>query len=261
MIITGAQITVFFLVFARTAGLMQLAPIFSNRDLFPNVRSALAFSFSTLILFVIPMPSQFPTTLFGLILAVIAEFLIGAIMGFTVQILIAGVEFAGTLIDIQAGLSAAAQLDPSSGQSSSIIATFLRHIVIISFVLVDGHHMLLSALFNSFRLLPVATPIQLTGASEFLFLMGSRLFMVGLQIAAPILLVVFMIDFCFGLLSRVAPQVNVFQLGFQVKPIIAMFILLIVVPGLMDILVHILQDSTYELFKLFQVLQAPPVTT
>ena len=83
----------------------------------------------------------------------------------------------------------------------------------------------------------------------FLLETSVHIFSIGLQVSAPILLVVFLIDFGFGMLSRVAPQVNVFQLGFQIKPLISILIFLTIVPGLLDILYYILEIVSNDLIQ------------
>ena len=92
-------------------------------------------------------------------------------------------------------------------------------------------------------------------ATEMLMHLGTNIFAIALQFAAPILFVVFLIDFCFGMLSKIAPQLNVFQLGFQVKPIISIFILLAIVPGLVDGIYALLEQVAGILLKLLLVMQ------
>ncbi len=253
--ITLEQLTVFFLIFARIAGLVQLAPVFNNREVFGVAKVMLIFWVSSLLIFVVPLPMSLPDSpiIFGL--AITSEFLVGALLGFAAQLLVVGIEAAGSLMDTQAGLSAASLLDPGSGRSVTILSNLLNKIALITFLTINGHHMLLAAVFQSYKLLPIGAPVQFPMATEMLMHLGTNIFAIALQFAAPILFVVFLIDFCFGMLSKIAPQLNVFQLGFQVKPIISIFILLAIVPGLVDGIYALLEQVAGILLKLLLVMQ------
>lgn len=242
MIITYDQLLTFLLVFARFAGLVIYMPILQNKNLISMGKLALMFWASMLVIFIIPLPLALPINFFAFFLALIVDFLIGLMIGFISGLMVASVEFAGTLMDTQAGLSAAAVLDPASGTQQAIIGNMMKMIAILIFLLVYGHHLVLSALFESFRVIPIGTPVDFKDGSFFLITLGQEMFYLAFQIAAPIVLVVFVIDFAFGVLNRVAEQVNVFQLGFQVKPIISILIMLGIMPGLSDVIVKIIGE-------------------
>ncbi|MAH81529.1 MAG: hypothetical protein CMP39_07665 [Rickettsiales bacterium] len=240
MIITFEQVVTFLLVFARFTGLMIYTPLLKNKNLISMGKLALAFWSTTLVIFLIPLPEVLPSNLFALFLATMVDFLIGVMMGFASGLLIASVESAGTLMDTQAGLSAAAVLDPASGTQQALLGNAMNQLATLLFLLLYGHHLVIGALFESFYLIPIGTPVDFTEGSRFLVTLGYDLFFIAFQLAAPIVLVVFIIDFAFGILNRVAEQINVFQLGFQVKPIISVIILLGIMPGLSDIIVRLI---------------------
>ncbi|RAP31224.1 hypothetical protein DID76_03175 [Candidatus Marinamargulisbacteria bacterium SCGC AG-414-C22] len=241
MIITFDQIITFFLVFARFAGLILFMPLLSNRNLIALGKVALLFWASTLVIFIIPLPEVLPNNMFAFFLALMVDFFIGVMIGFISGLLVSAIEFAGTLMDTQAGLSAAAVLDPGSGKQAALFETTMKYISTLIFLLIYGHHIIISALFESFRIIPIGTPVDFSEGSRFILTLGFDLFYIAFQLAAPIILVVFIIDFAFGILNRVAEQVNVFQLGFQVKPIVSVLIFLGIIPGLGNIITRILE--------------------
>ena len=249
MIVTIEQIIAFILVFTRMASLLTFAPVFSNKEVLSLFKIALCFWISALTLYFIPLPKVFPETLIMLMLAIIVEILIGAILGFISQIFITAINVGGAIMDTQAGLSVASLLDPSTGSQTTIIARFTSLIALLVFLLIDGHHIIFSILIQSFQAIPIAAEPSFNNAIMFLLETSVHIFSIGLQVSAPILLVVFLIDFGFGMLSRVAPQVNVFQLGFQIKPLISILIFLSIVPGLLDILYYILEIVSNDLIQ------------
>lgn len=245
----------FFLVFARLVGMFLTAPVFNQKDIFLLAKVILLFWISVVLIHHVPMTKSPPTSAFTFVLAAIVEVLIGVLIGFTADILVAGIELAGSLMDTQAGLSVASLLDPSSGRTITLMSLLLKRTAFILFLIIDGHHLVLSAIVQSFKLLPVGAPVNLAlGAMEVLK-SGTYIFFLAVQLSAPILLVVFMIDFGFGVLNRVAEQINVFQLGFQVKPTISLIIFMATAPGIVHSVIRIMEFITEKLLKVFHALQ------
>ena len=256
MIITQDQIVVFFLIFSRVIAVLLLTPGFSGKEIFSSGKVSLIFWLSLLLIFVVPLPLNLPGSPILFFFSIIIEFIIGAMIGFVTQILIVGIEFGGSLMDTQAGLSVASLLDPSTGQTTSILSRLLRQISILIFFLINGHHVVLSSIVQSFRAIPITSKLNIFEASRYIVEICIDIFMIALQIAAPILLVVFLIDFGFGLLSRVAPQVNVFQLGFQVKPIITLFVMITFIPGTVELVYTFLEKSAGDLLRILFLIRS-----
>ena len=256
MIITQDQIVVYFLIFARMIAVLLLTPGFSGKEIFSSGKISLIFWVSLLMVFVIPLPLSLPGSPILFFFSILIEFLIGAMIGFITQLLIVGIEFGGSLMDTQAGLSVASLLDPSTGQTTSILSRLVRQISVLVFFLVNGHHVVLGSLVQSYRAIPITSKLNIYEASGYIVSICVDIFNAALQIAAPILLVVFLIDFGFGLLSRVAPQVNVFQLGFQVKPIISLFVMLTFIPGMVELVYSFLEKSAGDLLRVLFLIRS-----
>lgn len=256
MIISSQQLIVFFLIVARTAGIMVFAPFFSDKQLFMFAKVALIFWFSSLIIFAIPLPGTTLDFGFAFLAAVFVEFMIGAMIGFSADLIIHGIQLGGALMDNQAGLSVASMLDPTSGQSAAIFERKLRLIAVLIFIIIDGHHMILAILYNSFSALPVGAPVNLDDGGLYVFSFAYQIFKLGVQLSAPILLIVFMVDFGFGMLNKVAEQINVFQLGFQIKPTVSLLIMLAIIPGLIQTIIYMVKLSLEHVLELMVVLQS-----
>ena len=249
MIITFYQLSVFFLIFARFVGMIVIAPFFTMKSLFPLGKVALTFWVSVLVMFVIPLPQSLPTNMMIYMLSILVELGVGLIIGYTANLIMTSIEFGGMLMDTQAGLSSASVLDPTSGKNAALLELLMKYLSVILFLLMNGHHMVLSAVFESFSIIPIGQPVDFTAGSRYIVTLGTDLFMIGLKLASPIILVIFLVDFSFGILNKVAEQINVFQLGFQIKPIVSTLIFLGIAPGLGILILGIVEEVMSYIVK------------
>jgi len=257
MIISLRIVFVFLLIMTRIAGMVLQAPLFSRKEIFSMGKVMFMFWLSALLIYVVPLPPEMPSTAIAVVFALISEFLIGLLIGFTCDLFVTGLEFAGNLMDTQAGLSVASLLDPSSGRTITLLSLMLKWVAFLLFLIVDGHHLVLSALVQSYQLIPIGGVANLAQGAMSVVKLAGYIFFLGVQLSAPILLVVFLVDFGFGILNRVAEQVNVFQLGFQIKPSISLFIFWVTAPGLIYSVNYMLEHISDHLLALFQGLILP----
>ena len=241
MIVTSSHVMVFFLIFARFSGMVSFAPFFDMKTILSVGKAALIFWSSLLVVFVIPLPEVLPNNMIAYSMALVTELLVGFIIGFTANIMISAIEFAGALMDTQAGLSSATVLNPASGKNAALLEILMEMLSILLFLAMNGHHMILSAVFESFSVIPIGQPFNFQEGSIFLISLGGELFKIAFQLAAPIILVIFIVDFSFGILNRVAEQVNVFQMGFQVKPLVSILVFLGITPTLFSMVLGLLE--------------------
>lgn len=253
MVLTLPQIEVFLLILARVAGIFLEAPLFSARTIPGIVKMALAIWLTLVIWFIVPISPSITLPQINLAFAflLVKEIMVGFLIGFVCQLLFAAIQSAGDFIDLQMGMSIATALDPSTGAVSTILGRLCFFLGVIIFLITNGHHMLLSALYQSFRLLPLGAPINLSGnVITQLILLGGSLWLIALQLATPALILIFLSDFSLGIVSRVAPQVNVFMLGFQLKPIIGLLALLFSLPLFIGFISLLTNQMMQEIIKL-----------
>jgi flagellar biosynthetic protein FliR len=149
-----------------------------------------------------------------LTLLIAQQLLIGMAMGFAVRLVFAALEFAGELIGLQMGLNFAGFFDPSTGNQGTASARFFGSMVAFLFIAINGHLLLINALIQSFHTFPV-------GDEPFAFLRvaqpqrwGAEIFSIGLWIALPLITMLMFVNLVLGVISRVAPQIGVFSVGF-----------------------------------------------
>jgi flagellar biosynthetic protein FliR len=258
MLISTAQLTVFLMVLARIIGLFASAPLFNSRSFPAFAKVALAIWVAGILWFVVPVRAEaLPVTSMGIVLMLTSEAIIGLAMGFLTNIIFIVVQGAGEIIDMQMGLSVAQSFDPVFGAQISVIGRMTFYIALTIFLVVNGHHLLLSALNQSFRVIPVGGMINLSSPLLVLQMieLGTRFWSMALQFAGPMILIIFLSDFAFGIVSRVAPQVNVFMLGFQVKPALGLIGLMFTMPLIVKHLAGLLEYMAETAFKLLLIIR------
>lgn len=257
MIFSIGQIEVFFLIFARIIGIFIQAPLISSRSFPAPAKIGFAIWMTMVLWFVTPINHVLPTSLVGFIIALVFEVAIGFTMGFICFMLFLAVQSAGEFMDTQMGLSVASTLDPIFGATISVVGRMTFYLSLVIFVTANGHHMLFSALHQSFTYLPVGKLANFTSPALFSQLIDvfSTLWATSFKLAAPILLLIFLSDFAFGIVSRVAPQVNVFMLGFQVKPILGLMGITLIMPLLVNYITTLIAMMMQQMVILSQTIK------
>jgi flagellar biosynthetic protein FliR len=201
---------------SRILGLIAAAPLFGNPGVPARVKVGLALLLAMIIGPTIPaLPGADPMSMAGLLI-LIQEMLIGLGIGFSIRIVFAAVEMAGEISSLTMGLGFATFFDPQTRGRSSAISQFLSLLAMLAFLSVNGHLVLLSALAESFTSLPIsASPINGGGFLQ-LANWGGRIFSAGLQLSLPIVAALLITNVALGILTRAAPQLNLFGIGFPI---------------------------------------------
>lgn len=232
--VTSAQLDAWLALFVfplvRILGLMATAPIFSNASLPRRTRLILGLVIGFALAPALPpMPTIPAGSWIGLV--VLAEqLLIGLLMGMTLRIVFAAIDLAGELIGLQMGLSFAVFYDPQSSGQTPVVTEFLSLFASLIFLAMDGHLVTISALAESFRLLPVsAQPFAITGLSSLLTWVGT-LFSAGIMLSLPLVTALLIANLSLGVLTRMAPTLNLFAIGFPVTLAAGFIVLMLSLP-------------------------------
>jgi len=235
-------------VFARMTGFIRYAPVF-NRSEIPNmVKLSIALLF-TIIITTFLHPSLPPQGV-GLTYAVVVNYVCGAIIGFVANCIVQVVSAGGDIMNMQMGLSSAMVLDPTSQTQVSILGKLFALFGIILFIDIGGVYWLLEAFIKSFQVFPMygtAIPIEQFASIQHLSEITSNILFFGLQIASPVLLATLGQDIILGLISKTAPQVNVFQLSFLFKPVLGAAIIMLILP----IFQNVIKDYFWSFASIF----------
>jgi len=239
--ILGAYLWPFF----RIAAMVMVAPIFSSNFISQRSRILMAVAISIVIVPNIPVQVPQVDALSAEGLLIIAhQILIGACMGFMLQLLFNAFIVAGQIIAMQMGLGFASMVDPQNGVMVPVISQFYLVFITLIFVSINGHLILIQVMSESFVTLPIAA----TGLSPFDFrdIVGqaSWMYAAGVIIALPAIGSLMMVNLAFGILSRAAPQISPFSIGFPMTIILGFVVMLITLPNVAG---HLVDMSDYML--------------
>ena len=226
-----------FIIFARLMGFIRFAPVLNRKEI--NTITKLALAFLLTIVFT-PMlrPASPPPNISPLLLLTL-NFAVGAIIGYIAQLLIMAIEAGGDMINTQMGLSSAMVMDPTTNSQTSILSRLITILAICIFIEIGGLYWVFNALIRSFEIFPiyaVQIPLDKIINIDYLIKMTSNVLYMGLQIASPVLLATLGQDIILGVISKTAPQVNVFQLSFLFKPVFGAAIMIWILPMLIGVI-------------------------
>lgn len=245
----AAWLAAFMWPFARVLGLLIAAPIFGNPRFPLRVRLALALIITVIVAPTLPpLPQVAPDSLPGL--GIFAQqLLIGLTMGFALRLIFTAVEMAGELIGLQMGLGFAVFYDPQNAGQMPLIGQFLGVLTTLIFLAVNGHLLMLSALAESFRDLPIG---DLPGQGTWLAVAGwgSRIFAAALLLAMPVVAALLTVNLALAALTRAAPQLNVFAIGFPITLAVGFSALLLTLPWLTPVVDGMLRETMEALLIL-----------
>ena len=227
-----AWLAAFLLPFVRLLALFTAAPVLSLRAIPARARIGLAAVLAATI-----APSVAPPVgidlLSGTGLGFVAqEVAVGLSIGFAARLVFAAFDLAGEVIGLQMGLSFAGFFDPASGSQGNAVGSFMNTIATLMFVALNGPLLLIAATLRSFVSLPVGqVPFEFARRFDPVAL-GAEVFAIGLLIAVPFLAMILFVNVLLGVMSRVAPQLSLFSIGFPVTIAVGLVLLVVGLPWL-----------------------------
>ncbi len=224
-------------------GLFVVAPIFGRRNIPTYFKIGFAF-FTALILVntTAVQTVEYDDNLIGYALLVSKEFLIGLSMGYVAYLTYNAIYIAGEIIDMQIGFGVVNVLDPVSNIQVPVTSNLYFIISMLLFLSMNGHHMLIKALFDSFAELPPGDAVFRAEISDNILGIFGTVLSTGVRIAAPVVATVLILDVALGTISKMVPQMNIFVIGMPLKIIIGLIIIVITMPMFITII-----QSVFEL--------------
>ena len=226
------HIAAFLLMLTRISGIFLISPFFGsmNIPMFFRVGIALAMS---VVLFPVVDELGTPETPPSIIMfgaAVLGELFMGWLIGFVAYISFAAITMAGKVMDMQVGFAVVNVVDPTSGQQIPLIGSFLYNLAVIILLVTNGHHMLIAALVESFRAVPLAGLEANISLALIIANFTGTIFLTGMKIAMPITFAILLTNVGLGILSRTMPQMNIFVVGIPMQLMIGLFVLSMIMP-------------------------------
>jgi len=233
----------FFWPLLRISAMFIAIPVFSGRfvDNKILVGAALIITFFTLPL----LPEQQTVDVFSHegIMTGLQQIFIGISMGFVLQLVFSAIVFAGQGIAYSMGLGFASMLDPTTGVSVPVISQFYLVLATLVFLTLGGHLVLIEMLIDSFNTLPVGVIGMERSDRWSIIAWSSRIFSAGLLMAMPAITSLLMVNIAFGVVTKAAPQLNIFSVGFPITLILGLLLMWVTLPSVLGNFTNLLAES------------------
>lgn len=240
------------LIITRISMILFIVPFFGNVNIPVRIKIALSFFLSLIIMNSVDYSAVSYQGMLGYSILIAQEavtgLLIGIGSGFTLYIL----NFSGHMLDMEIGFSMAMEMDPTTQVQTTISATFLTAVFMLMFIASDMHYFLIDAVVDSYKVIPIGEGIVSPNLYKIFVQYVIDYFVIGFRIILPVFACILVINVILGILARIAPQMNMFVFGMQLKVFAGLsliFILMNFLPGITDFLFNEMQTLT-KLFML-----------
>lgn len=249
------EFVVGLMIFMRIAGAVFTAPFFSNSSMPVLPRLLFSMVLAYIIYLSVDKNSfNVELTLGWLAINGMKEMIIGLIIGFTLQLAFHAISYAGMLIGFDMALSMANVFNPASEMNNNVIGQFIYFLALLIFLLINGHHYIISAAVFSFTVVPVGKFVVTGGVVDLLIKYSSSVFIIAVKIAAPIMVSFFLINVASGVIARVVPQMQVFFVVLPIKIGLGLFLIMVAIPVYIYAMKNILRGFERNLFEIIKVM-------
>lgn len=226
------QLAAFLLVLTRTSGIFFISPFFGSLIIPMQFRAVAAIVVAVLVFPIITNETVVtaPSNIWLFAATVMQELFVGWLIGFIAFVVMTAINMAGKMMDLQVGFAVAQVMDPTIAQQSPLIGAFMYNLAVIYFLVTNGHHMILTALVESFRAIPLDHMVWNQALSDFMIDITAGLFITGMKIAMPVTFAILITNVGMGILARTMPQMNIFVIGIPMHLMIGMFMLAMLMP-------------------------------
>ena len=243
-------------ILLRLSLLVFLVPPFSNSRIPAIIKACFALAFTTMLF---PLLSnQVPPISFqagSLLSTVVSEVIFAVLMALSVSLILGAFEFAGELISYQAGLTMAQVVDPQGGFQMPIVSNLIQLVALLLLLSLNGHHIFLKLVVESFQTFPVGEFMLNVTTIDRLILLSGQLFIIGIKLAAPVVMVLFLIEIGLGVISKFIPNLNVLMTSFPIAVIVGLLFVGLALPYWGEAMAH----SFSQLFGFLQDIVQPIV--
>jgi flagellar biosynthetic protein FliR len=250
-----SDFVILLLIFVRILSAFVSAPVFSHSAIpvIPKIFIAFVIAY---VIFTITDKTKISVE-FGtwfLVTNVVKEAIVGLLIGYALNMVFYGISFAGSIMGFDIGLSGAQMLNPLEETESNVIGEVIYFMAMLIFLLINGHHYLIRALYSSFAIVPLGKYVINKPVFDMMLKYSASVFVIAIKISAPILVSYFLIHIAEGIVSRVIPQMQVFFVTQPLKIGLGFAILAMVVPTYIYVIKGLLRSYEESLFQLIKAM-------
>jgi flagellar biosynthetic protein FliR len=238
---TLEQLQRFFWVFIRVGALVFMLPFFGANGIPSLWKAGFSFLLAIIIVPLVPMPQTFPEGDLELLLGVCSEILISFLLAILAKLFLTSVQLAGQFLGFQMGFNVASVMDPQTGGQSTVISQFLYMFTVLLFFSINGHHLFIRALAESFQTVPPLSFRLSPSLMKVVVKISGEMFLIAIKMAAPILVALFLSNLCLGIIARTVPQVNILMIGFPLNIALGLILLGVTLNNLSPFLVGLIR--------------------
>ncbi len=251
---TVENLEFYLLVLIRISTFIVAAPFFSANSIPMRVKLSLSVMLTLIILPVVPVVELDYIGVIGYAALLLQEAAVGLVLGFMCNICMYIVSFAGQLIDIEIGLSMANMFDPMTNISVTVTGNMYTYLVMLVMLVTNMHHYVLRAILDTFSYFNIGKAVFRGNIVEMIISFMGNYFMIGFRIVLPIFACMLIMNVVLGVLSRAAPQMNMFVVGIQLKVFVGILVLLIIIPTISTVANYvsdIMKDTVVQIYNAF----------
>jgi flagellar biosynthetic protein FliR len=245
------HLPLFLLALFRLAGIFVFGPMLNSSSIPMRIRALLAVVLTFCIYPMIPPQASVNLSVATIALSIAGEMLIGMVIGFGASLPLTAMQLGGVMMGQQLGLGLARVFNPDFDEDVDTLGQVLYIVALTIFIMLDGHHAMLSALVHSFRNVPVGV----FAPSETLVMMTTGLlastFELAVRVSAPLLCLVFLETIAMGFLSKTVPQLNVMNHGFPIRIVVGFALIAAAMAAMSDALITAIRQALVAVFNVF----------
>jgi flagellar biosynthetic protein FliR len=208
------EVIFFALVLSRVAGIFSAIPVFGGRTIPLHVKVVIIMMITLVCFPALSITAPvIPTDAFTLALLVMREVMVGITLGFVTRIIFSAVEFSGQIIGMQMGFTISSIIDPSQGTQTQIMSVMQTLLATLLFLSMNIHHLFIRTIVDSFRIVPLGAWQMNAEIISFLVKGTSEIFILGIRLAAPVMVALLLVSVTLGIMARAFPQMNIFMIS------------------------------------------------
>lgn len=215
---TTREVILFALVISRVAGMFSALPVFGGRRLPLQIRVVTILAITLVCFPILTLtPPPMPSDTFALGLLALREVMIGLTLSFITQIIFSAVEFSGQIIGMQMGFTIASIIDPTHGTQTQVMSVMQSLLATLMFLALNIHHLFIRTIVDSFHIIPLGVWHLNGEIISFLTRATAEIFVLGVRLAAPVMVALLLTSVVLGIMARAFPQMNVFMISFPLN--------------------------------------------
>lgn len=255
MTLTLENFELFFLILVRMSGFIYTAPLFSLRSVPVRVKAGFSIFISIILFYTIPLSATEYVGIIGFAILVIKEAIAGALMGLFSNIAYHILAFAGQIVDMEIGFSMINQLDPVTRIQTTITANLYGYLVLLLMVTTNLHHFFLKAVVDSYQLIGIGEVVFPPNMYRLMVRFIVDYFVIAMRIVLPVFAAILVVNTILGILAKVAPQMNMFVIGMQLKVLVGLLVIYLIIgltPSVADYIFNEMMDLLRSIIEVMR---------